>query len=179
MADVLMDKRYSEATVADVAALAHVSKRSFYEHFDNKEMCLLALCEHTSEHILAVILQAYDPSKSWDQLVQDVTRAYLQAIQASPALMHSLYVELFAAGRPGLEMRRAVGERFADFLCSQVEMLRSQGHALKSLGRLTAVAVVAGVNELILQAFMDGQPHTVMDLADTCQALVHAVTRAD
>jgi hypothetical protein len=58
-------------------------------------------------------------------------------------------------------------------------MLRSQGHALKSLGRLTAMAVVAGVNELILQAFMDGRPHTVMDLADTCQALVHAVTRAD
>lgn len=177
LAEVLVTKRYAEATVADVAAKARISKRTFYEHFDNKQQCLLALCEHTSDHILAVILQVYAPDKPWDQLVHEVTNAYLAVIQASPALMHALYVELFATGLPGLEMRSAVGKRFADFLCGQVDMLRSQGHALKALDRLTAMAVVAGINELILQTFLEGRPETVVDLAETAKALVHAVTR--
>ena len=177
MAEVLVSKRYIDATVADVATQAHMSKRTFYEHFANKEACLLALCEYTSDQIMWVILQVYSPDKPWRQLVHDITQAYLSVIQASPALMHALYVELFATGRPGLTMRLGVGQRFADFLCSQVDIQRSQGEALKVLDRRVAMAVVAGINELILQAIMDGRGSTLMDLADTAETLVHAVTQ--
>lgn len=179
MAEVLVSKRYAEATVADVAAQAHMSKRTFYEHFDNKEACLLALCEHTSDHIMSVILQVYAPDKPWSQMVHEITHAYLAVIHASPALMHALYVELFATGRPGLTMRLEVGQRFADFLCGQVDMQRSQGQPLKSLDRRTAMAVVAGINELILQVFMQGQADKLPELAETAKSLVFAVTRPD
>lgn len=177
LADVLMTRRYADVTIADIAAQARTSKRTFYEQFDNKESCLIALCESTSEQIMWAILAAYQPGMRWPQIVQDVTHAYLTVIQASPSLMHALYVELIATGRPGLEVRRTIGLRFADFLCAQVAMLREQGESLRPLDRLTAMAVVAGINELILLAMMDSDQPELMGLADTAMALVHAVTR--
>jgi AcrR family transcriptional regulator len=177
LADVLMTRRYADVTIADIAAQARTSKRTFYEQFDNKEDCLIALCESTSEQIMWAILQAYQPGMRWPQIVQDVTHAYLKVIQASPSLMHALYVELIATGRPGLEVRRTIGLRFADFLCAQVAMLREQGESLRPLDRLTAVAIVAGINELILLAMMDSDRPELTGLADTAMALVHAVTR--
>lgn len=177
LAQVLVNKRYMDATVADVATQAHISKRTFYEHFENKEACLLALCEHTSDHIMVEILRVYAPDKPWRQLVSDITQVYLNVIQSSPALMHALYVELFATGRPGLTMRVTIGQRFADFLCSQVDIQRSQGQALKVLDRRIAMAVVAGINDLILQAFLEGRADSLGSLAETAEMLVHAVTR--
>lgn len=178
MAEVLVLKSYGAATVTDVATQARVSKRTFYEHFTNKEDCLLALCEDISTRIMALILTVYSQEKTWPQLVEEVTTAYLKAIQASPALMHVLYIELFAIGRRGLEMKHEIAQRFADFLCGQVDLMRSQGHALKALDRLMAIAVVAGINDLILHKLMDGQSASLMDLRKTAQSLVFAVTQA-
>jgi AcrR family transcriptional regulator len=41
LTDVVADKGYTAATVADVSARAGVSRKAFYEHFANKEACLL------------------------------------------------------------------------------------------------------------------------------------------
>ncbi len=179
LADVLMDKAFSDVTIADIAAKARISKRTFYEQFENKSVCLWALCEHTSVQIMAVILEAFRPGMKWHEIVHEVTRAYLHAIQNAPALMHALYMELLASGRHGLNIRRAIGDRFADFLCGQVDMLRSQGEAIKPLDRSTAIAVVAGINELIMQVMMDGQFNQICELAEVAKGLVHAVTRPD
>jgi len=179
LANVLMEKAFSDVTIADIAASARISKRTFYEHFENKSVCLWALCEHTSDQIMFVILEAYKPGMKWTEIVDEVTHAYLNAIQNAPTLMHALYMELLASGRPGLDMRRAIGDRFADFLCGQVDMLRSQGDSLKALERTTAIAVIAGINELIMQVMMDGKYKKITDLAAVAKGLVHAVTRPD
>jgi AcrR family transcriptional regulator len=178
LADVLMTRRYADVTMADIAAQARISKRTFYEHFANKEVCLIALCEHTSEQIMAAIVQAYRPGMPWTQIVEDVTNTYLSVIQSKPTLVHALYVELMAIGRPGLMQRRAVGERFAKFLCLQVDMLRAQGEPLRPLAQPVALAVVAGINELILIAMMDSDTPDLTGVAGTARELVHAVTRA-
>jgi hypothetical protein len=94
-----------------------------------------------------------------------------------PSLVHALYVELMAIGRPGLLQRRAIGERFAQFLCLQVDMLRAQGEPLRPLAQPVALAVVAGINELILIAMMDSDTPDLTSVAGTARELVHAVTR--
>ena len=40
---------YSDTTIADIAAAARVSKRTFYEHFGSKQQCMIALYESASE----------------------------------------------------------------------------------------------------------------------------------
>src|SRR5690606_31573787 len=43
MAVVVARKGYADATIADLAAEARVSRRTFYEHFQTKAQCLIAL----------------------------------------------------------------------------------------------------------------------------------------
>ena len=42
-----------------------MSRRSFYEHFENKEECLLATYDALIERLTARIVEAYDPEEEW------------------------------------------------------------------------------------------------------------------
>ena len=55
LADAIAEKGYAAATIADVVRHARVSKRTFYEHFADKEACFLALYSESSDELLALI----------------------------------------------------------------------------------------------------------------------------
>lgn len=175
LADTLAHKAYREITLADLAASARVSRRTFYEHFPNKDACLLALCEDTSRHMMQVILRVCAPEQEWPARVRDITHAYLAAIQAKPALMKALYIELAALGETGLAVRRRVAEEFAGFLQQQVGQQQQRGLALPPLQLPMALAIVTGINELILYALSDGRSNRLLELAPTAEALIFAV----
>lgn len=178
LARVLTERSYSELTIADIVAAAHVSRRTFYEHFEGKEACLLALCERLSTEVLVLIAQGYDPTADWVEQLQGVTLAYLRSLQAQPALVRSLYLELMAIGPAGLAMRRRIGQRFAQFLMMQVELAKAREPGKRSLSPALATAVVGGINELILQAIEDGQTERLAELAPTVTEFVQAVLKS-
>jgi len=43
MAHAVSRKGYAETTIADIVGEASVSRRTFYEHFESKAECLIAL----------------------------------------------------------------------------------------------------------------------------------------
>src|ERR1700752_5261293 len=55
MAAAVAVKGYAGVAVADVIAQAGVSRKTFYEHFDNKEECFLAAYDAGVELILDAI----------------------------------------------------------------------------------------------------------------------------
>lgn len=171
----LIERPYAELTIADIVAGAHVSRRTFYEQFENKDACLLALCERLSETILGLIAAGYDPEADWVAQLSRVTDLYLQALQAQPALVRTLYIELMQLGAPGLAMRRRIGQRFAMFLIMQVELSRLREPGKRPLSPALATAVVGGVNELILQAIEEGRTDRLSELAPTVSEFMQAV----
>src|SRR5882672_12086089 len=52
MAALLAEKGYSTVTIADIARQARVSKRTFYEHFPDKDACFIACYETLSDMVL-------------------------------------------------------------------------------------------------------------------------------
>ena len=58
LAEAIAEKGYAAATIADVVRHARVSKRTFYEHFADKEECFLALYSDSSDELLALIAEA-------------------------------------------------------------------------------------------------------------------------
>lgn len=178
LAQALRERSYTELTIADIVAAAHVSRRTFYEHFEGKEACLLALCERLSTEVLVLIAQGYDPLGDWVEQLHQVTTAYLQSLQAQPALVKSLYLELMAIGPTGLAMRRRIGQRFAQFLIMQVELSKAREPGKRSLSPALATAVVGGINELILQAIEEGRADRLSELAPTVSEFVQAVLQS-
>lgn len=175
LAAVLGERAYAELTIADVVSAARVSRRTFYEHFDGKEACLLALCERLSEEVLTLIATGYDPEGDWVQELDKITAAYLQNLQQRPALVRALYLELLTLGPQGLAMRRRISERFAQFLIMQVELSRVKEPGKRPLSTALATATVGGINELIVQAIEQGCADQLVALQPTISEFVKAV----
>ena len=174
----LTDQAYADVTIADIVAHARVSRRTFYEQFDNKDACLLALCERLSEQILGLIAAGYDPTADWVEQLNRVTDTYLQALQMQPALVRTLYIELMLLGDVGLAVRRRISQRFAMFLIMQVELARVREPGKRSLSPALATAIVGGANELILQAIEEGRADRLSDLAPTVSEFMQAVLKS-
>lgn len=178
LAEVLVHKAYAAVTIADIVSGARVSKRTFYEHFATKEACLLALCDRLSTDVLTLIAAGHDPDANWVVQLEQGTRAYLGYMQARPALLRALCLELLAIGPEGLAVRRRIGQRFEHFLIMQVELSRLREPGKRPLSAALATAVVGGINELILQAIDGGRDGDLVALSDTITGVVQTVLKS-
>jgi AcrR family transcriptional regulator len=77
LAAAIAEKGYAAVTIADVVRGARVSKRTFYEHFADKEACFLALYAETSDELIDLIAtSAANAPGSWEARIGAAARAY-------------------------------------------------------------------------------------------------------
>jgi AcrR family transcriptional regulator len=175
MADVLTEKGYAAASVADVVRQARVSKRTFYEHFASRDECYLATYQTLSEILLTLIAQAAASDAPAEQRLAAATYAYLEALESRPALARTFFTEMQVAGPLALKAQRRVHDRFAEVLYVLIEQGRREHPDARPLSRAMALAVVGGVNELLMKRIDEGRPDQLRDLGDTVVELIRAI----
>jgi AcrR family transcriptional regulator len=175
MAGVLAAKGYHSATIADIARQARVSKRTFYEHFADKEACFIACYATASEFLIQTIMNTASRDLPWEKRIRAATHAYLFALESRPELTRALMMDIYAAGPAALKVRRAGQKRFADQLRRLVDGGRKERPGLRKLSPAMAVAVIGGINELVLLAVEEGRAGSLTELADTADDLLRAV----
>ncbi len=172
MARVVGTKGYSVATIADIVAEAAVSRRTFYEHFQTKAVCLIALYESVSLEGLSVLAGQLNPKLHWRAQVEDALGAYFAWMAQNPVLMRTLFVDILAIGPDGLRVRRSVHEQIADFISQTVN---AASRKPPQLSRELSVALVGGIHELILQQSEKGDLSGLGDLAKVAADFVRRV----
>ncbi|HEX8856534.1 MAG TPA: helix-turn-helix domain-containing protein, partial [Thermoleophilaceae bacterium] len=80
MAQSVAEKGYAATTVADVVGRAGVSRKTFYEHFRDKEDCFLEAWDAGVEILLDAVAQATTATEDWREGVRAGTRAYLETL---------------------------------------------------------------------------------------------------
>ncbi len=168
MAVVVARKGYADATIADLAAEARVSRRTFYEHFQTKAQCLIALYEAASGQALRVLKEALDPARDWHAQLADALRAYLGTLASNPVLLSTLFIAILGLGPEGLAARRRANEEIAGFV------VRVAGRS-QPLPMPLAMAIVGGINELILAAIERGEAARLTELTPSAAAFARAV----
>ena len=171
MARTVAAKGYAGSTVSDIVREAGVSRRTFYEHFPDRADCLIALYEAASFGALKVLRSALDPTRSWQTQVEQALQAYLECLTSDPVLLRTLYVEILGLGASGLAARRRVNQDISDFMLTVINADPSR----VLLSPDMAVAVVGGVNELILLAIEKNNIHRIPAIAATAAALIRTV----
>jgi AcrR family transcriptional regulator len=177
MAHAVAAKGYAEVTIADIVREAAVSRRTFYEHFSTKGECLIALYEAASHNALKVLKEAIDPAHDWHEQIEKALTAYLGCMTQNPVLMRTLFIEILGLGAEGLEARRRVNQEIADFMLGVVNGQGGKGRQAP-LSRQMAMAVVGGINELVLEHIEQGRVARLVDLVVPSSQLVRAVTQA-
>jgi AcrR family transcriptional regulator len=174
MAAALLEKGYAATTIADIVRHARVSKRTFYEHFADKEACFLASFEHASDCLLAIVVEAATPDLPWREQVSGAVGGYLGALQSAPGMTRALLLELPAAGSRALALRRRYLGRFAEMLGELTIRANKEHTEVRPLSPATCTALVGGINELVLLAVEDGHADRLTDLAPTAADLIAA-----
>ena len=178
LAESIAAKGYAATTIADIVTHARVSKRTFYEHFTDKEACLMALYEQGCEHLLAVVRSAAGAGgRPWRDMVNSGVSAYLTALEGMPAVTRTLLVEIQAAGPKAFRLRQQTQRRFADALVEAIDHARSADPSIPTLTPLLATALVGGVHEMMLQVSdpYTGAGPSFTTLTPAVDALVYAI----
>jgi AcrR family transcriptional regulator len=171
MAQCMAEKGYGDTTIADIVRAASVSRRTFYEHFQTKADCLIALYEASSHGALKVLREAINPRQDWQSQVDQALAAYLGCLASNPVLLRTLFIEILSLGAPGLAARRRVNREIADFVMHAINGMHGQA----AISADMAMAVVGAVNELVLQAIENDTVQNLGDFVSTASALVRGV----
>ena len=176
MAEAVAEKGYAATTISDVVRHAKVSRRTFYEHFADREACFLAAYDGAASLILDMVARAAKPQLPWEERLLAGIDAYLGGMVQEPALTRVFLVEILGAGQRALAHRRAVHERFAAQQRALVDDLRSERPQVAELTPAMSMALVAAINELVLLAVeKPGDGSGVDELGETAADLLRTV----
>ena len=161
MAAAVAEKGYAGVAVADVISRARVSRRSFYEHFANKEECFLAAYDASVDLLLGAIDAAV--AGAGDDLAAAAeagTRAYLDMLATNPAFARTFLIEVLGAGPRALDRRAAVHERFAE----QIAAVHRAGADRPEPPAYVFRACVGAIHELMSDALVQRGPEALPEL---------------
>ena len=164
---------YAEASAEAISRQAGMSKATFYEHFANKEECLVALFEYASEIVLGVLVEA---SRGAGGDFRDRHRAGLRAIleiaHANPSMAQAILVETVGAGPRVAELRDRALNRVAQVMYEETVRAAERGGGPAFASPDEAFAIVGATFELVARQLRSGQPQSLSDLEPIVERLI-------
>jgi AcrR family transcriptional regulator len=139
------ERGFVATTISDLVAHAGVSRRSFYEHFENKEECLLATYDALISRLTARIAKAYNPEDEWIEQIESIVRALFEASSDRPDAARLVSVEMGAAGPIGIERWARDAELLTAFFTNVFERAPGEG----SIPAPVARAIVGALRTIL------------------------------
>jgi AcrR family transcriptional regulator len=151
---------WSGVTVADIAARARVSRRTFYDLFANREGCLLAMLDDTAGRVERELAQAGLEGAPWVERVRTGLWGILCFLDSDPVLARVCVVQSARGARRVLEAREAILARLAGV----VEQGGSQSARAAEAPVLTAEGLVGAALMIVYKRLLNGEQAPLSDL---------------
>jgi AcrR family transcriptional regulator len=154
MAWAVAEKGYAAVTLADVVERAEVSRRTFYEQFEDKEACFLAAYDTGVELVLGAIRRAVDPipEGDWRRRARVSVKTFLEVLAAEPYFAWALVIEVMGAGRAALKRHGEIMELFAQVWSRLYDLARNEDRSLPSMPHEVFTTLAAGSEGLVREA---------------------------
>jgi AcrR family transcriptional regulator len=166
MAESIRADGFPRTTVADVVRRARTSRRTFYQHFEDRDSCYLALFDVLTERVLGIIGEAATGEGPWAERVDRTLAAYLGVLMSEPELTRSYIRDMPGMVAGGAAHLRAGNERAARQLTRMADEAREHDPAVRPLPFEAALVIIGGLRELVLWALDEGRgPADVQDVA--------------
>jgi AcrR family transcriptional regulator len=145
MGALVRERGAGGVSVAHVVARSGVSRRTFYELFDDREDCFLAAFDIAVARAAECVTPAYGAAVRWRERVRGALEAGLVFLDEEPELGYLWIVGALASGPRGLERRTQVVRGLVDV----VHEGRRESRAARRPDRLVAEGVVGAVLSVI------------------------------
>ena len=171
---------YAGASSESISRRAGMSKATFYEHFANKEECMLALFDMGTQIVRREMAEAARKAPVGDarERMKAGTRAFLGALAQHPEFAQTLLVEIIGAGPRAAQRRDQVLQAFADVLDAENAAAARRGLIGRFRSPHDPFAVVGAITELVSRQVRLGVPERVLDLAPVIDRLIFGLLDA-
>jgi AcrR family transcriptional regulator len=161
-AAAVAEQGYAELTVRDLIVRAGVSRRTFYQLFDDKIDCVFAAHQRAFERLSKVIVDACRAEVAWSDRVAGAIGASLAFAVESPSEAQLIVVACHTASEPKLASRgHAAHEKLADLL----RVGRQQAEVGHTPPDLTEQAVIGAAMAVVGTRLLAGEVDSLPLLA--------------
>jgi AcrR family transcriptional regulator len=162
MIEAVHARGYPQTTVADVIALAGVSRRAFYEQFANKEACFLSTYDIIVARARKLVLDAWGRERGWANRLHGACKALLDDVAGSPKGPRLVLVDSLGIGPKARERMTLASTTFERVLATAFKADPNG----EELSPLTVRAIVAGIRHVAFTRMYEGREKELYTLAD-------------
>jgi AcrR family transcriptional regulator len=162
MIEAVHARGYPQTTVADVIALAGVSRRAFYEQFANKEACFLSTYDIVVARARKLVLDAWGRERGWANRLHGACKALLDDVAGSPKGPRLVLVDSLGIGPKARERMTLASTTFERVLATAFKADPNG----EELSPLTVRAIVAGIRHVAFTRMYEGREKELYTLAD-------------
>jgi AcrR family transcriptional regulator len=173
--EAVAEKGYAALTVGDISAAARVSRRTFYEHFQDKEECFMAAIDAGTTELLALMAEAFTGEEDFFDAVSASVGAYLRGLTERPDFARAFNVEILAAGPRGLEFRAEVHRRFAEMYRELYKHARSRDPTMPDVPEVTFRVGTGAFDEFLLEWVRQGRTAELEQLVPLSNFIARAL----
>lgn len=106
MIESCAEKTYAATTITDIVARAHISRTTFYKHFEDKRSCFDAAIEFCISELQEVAAAAHAPGDPPGDAARRAATAVVEALAARPGLAQLLTGDAMAVDPGAIERYR-------------------------------------------------------------------------
>ncbi len=147
---------YPRTTVADIVRRARTSRRTFYEHFDSREACFVALLTEANAEQVRQISAAVDANAPWPSQVRQAIEAWISSGESRSPLMLSWIRDVPSLGDAARGLQRDAMENFIEMVQALGGTERFRAAGIGPVSRQRIIMLLGGLQELAAIAVEEG-----------------------
>ena len=167
MIDTISERGRSGTTVAHVVSRSGVSRRTFYEVFEDFEDCFLAALDQSIARAAEYVREVYEPTAKWNTRIRAALISLLEFVEDEPAMGRLCILETLGAGRKVHERRLLALEP----VIAAVEEGRREARSSAALPLLTGEGVVGGILSVLHARLLEGNTR-LLDLTGPLMGMI-------
>jgi AcrR family transcriptional regulator len=170
---------YADATAEAIAREAGMSKATFYEHFANKEDCILALFDAAIDVVIEAMRHAGEEhAEDPHARIHAADGAFLNVLAGFPDEAQTLLVEIIGAGPRAMERRDRALATLADYIDGINQVDAERGDVPRLASTDDSFAIVGAVVELASRQLRTGDPGDIRALEPVVERLIFGLLHA-
>jgi AcrR family transcriptional regulator len=165
---------YGGTSSDSISRCASMSKATFYEHFADKEECILALRDEATQILYEALWDAARAAPRDDaaERMRASIRAFLQTLADHPELTRTVLVEIIGAGPRATHSRDRILQVFVEMIDRENESAAERGLIARFSSIDDVIAVAGAAVELASRQVRLGLPASMLDLQPVLERLL-------
>jgi AcrR family transcriptional regulator len=173
------EKGYGETVVTDVIERAHVSRKTFYEHFADLQDCFRQAHATACETLLATVVEASrtGPQEGFGAMRSGL-QGYFDLIAGEPEMTQAFFADAVAAGPAVAQKRKEAMGSLGELILAGYRLARDENPALPEPPPLAGTAATGAINEICLSALADEDLASLPGRTDEAVAIIRGILTA-